>query len=99
MERNARPTGKYEIDLVMSKDGLLAFVEVKYRRGKEFGDGTEAIDGLKRHRIMAAAQDWMYVSKTPMPPAGVRFDVVTVVREDDGNMVVTHHEDAFGMLP
>ena len=35
-------SGHRDIDLIVERDGTVAFVEVKARRGREFGDPVEA---------------------------------------------------------
>ena len=56
LDRNVRFLRK-EIDLVVEKDGLGAFVEVKGRSGPAFGHPLEAITWRKRRAISVAARD------------------------------------------
>lgn len=59
LQRNAR-VGRLEIDII-AEDGLgaLHFVEVKTRRGRNFGDGREAITPEKLGHMRRAAVDWL----------------------------------------
>ena len=55
LDRNVRFVRK-EMDLVVEKDGLVAFVEVKGRSGPAFGHPLEAITRKKRKAISVAAR-------------------------------------------
>lgn len=48
-----------EIDIVARKGGKYFFIEVKYRRQKQFGTPQEAINALKRLRLMRAVNVWL----------------------------------------
>ena len=47
LERNLR-SGRREVDLVARKDSVVAFVEVKCRRGRRFGHPLDAITAAKQ---------------------------------------------------
>lgn len=79
--------GGGEIDLVALDGEVLAFVEVKLRRGKS-ADPLEAMDLHKQTRILEAAQ--IYLSRYDGPECEVRFDVVAVTPKG-----MTLHRDAF----
>ena len=51
--------GRIELDLVARRGHLVAFVEVKARRGTAFGSPFEAVTGAKRREIVKAARVWM----------------------------------------
>lgn len=55
--RNER-TRFYEIDIIALKNNRLHFVEVKYRRQTDSGDGVAAITNTKLQRLIKAAQVW-----------------------------------------
>ena len=66
VDRNARMYMRKqvgEIDLVATKEKEVVFVEVKARRSKSFGEPAEAVDYLKRRRLVMAAQ--LYLAKRP----------------------------------
>ena len=69
--------GGAEIDIVARHVGTLAFVEVKTREGREFGDGTEAVTRNKRRRIVVAAMD--YLVRHRLGECACRFDVVSIL--------------------
>ena len=54
LARNLR-LGHGELDIVARRDGVTAFVEVKYRRDGRFGTPAEAVTPLKMRRILDAA--------------------------------------------
>ena len=52
-----------EIDIVARKDGVIYFVEVKYRQGAEQGSGLEHITPQKLNRIKFAVRVWCHSNK------------------------------------
>src|SRR6266480_2531293 len=48
-------SGHRDIDLVVERDGTVAFVEVKARRGAEFGGPVQAVDHRKRKQLERSA--------------------------------------------
>lgn len=85
--RRAR-TGVGEIDLVVERDGLLVFVEVKARA--TLNDAAFALGPRQQARLMAAAEAWM-AANPGHGAAGVRFDLLLV----DGAGQVRRIADAF----
>ena len=77
-----------ELDLVLMRDGVVVFCEVKARRTGMFGTGLEAVGAAKRRRLRRLAAEWLAAS--PHGPVAVRFDVAAV----DGT-TVTVIESAF----
>ncbi|MCP4243341.1 MAG: YraN family protein, partial [bacterium] len=75
LARNARCDG-VEIDLIASRAGVLAFVEVKTRRTRSAGMPEEAIDARKRARLVRGAAAWLRDHRTRARV--VRFDVLVV---------------------
>lgn len=90
--RNVRH-GRREVDLVAFREGVLAFVEVKARRGDGFGHPLEAITPLKRREIARVARGWLRAN--PIPVALIRFDAVAVHLRRGRPPVVDHVEDAW----
>jgi putative endonuclease len=84
-----------EIDLIVSKGGVLVFVEVKSRRGKAQGTPLEAVTSHKVKRLTAAAA--VYLAGRPQGERACRFDVVTLGPEKNilGLPKIRHFEDAF----
>jgi putative endonuclease len=80
--------GRIEIDLVVRRGSLVAFVEVKARRGEAFGSPLEAITGAKRREIVKAARVW--VDRCGKPSDIYRFDCIALTGSK-----LEHVEDAF----
>lgn len=57
-----------EVDIIARKGGVMAFIEVKTRLSRRYGDGVEAVTMVKQQRIRRcaeyylAANDWEYSS-------------------------------------
>src|ERR1700751_5366713 len=65
-----------ELDIVARDGQTIVFVEVKTRDGLAFGAGCEAVTGLKRHRIVQLALDYLMRHHLTNHPC--RFDVVSI---------------------
>jgi putative endonuclease len=86
--------GRREIDLIMARRGVLAFVEVKTRSGGRFGPPEAAVTSRKRREIEAVARDFLMRYRGPL--ADVRFDVVAIVVGPARRLVrYDHIEDAW----
>ena len=68
-----------EIDIVCRKDKLFVFVEVKYRRNKEYGFGEESIDYKKMKKIYYTAME--YTRKIKIKDYSIRFDAIIFLGE------------------
>ena len=75
LARNYR-AGPKEIDLVMARDGVVAFVEVKARATPTGGTPLEPIRLLKRRAVETAARRW--ILENGRPGVTYRFDAVAV---------------------
>lgn len=76
MEKNyVTPFG--EADLVMAKDGVTYFVEVKTRSSRVFGDPKDAVDYRKREKYGKIAE---YYAMSRHDDAEIRFVVAEVLR-------------------
>jgi putative endonuclease len=65
-----------EIDIVAREGRTTVFVEVKTRDGHAFGSGADAINWIKRRRIVACAAD--YLARHGLLGKACRFDVVAI---------------------
>lgn len=74
LERNWR-AGHKEIDLIVKRDNLIAFVEVKSSFSKKFGHPADRIDRQKIHNLTDCAQQ--YIIDHELTGVDLRFDVVT----------------------
>lgn len=87
-------SGHRDIDLVVEREGLVAFVEVKARRGDQFGDPVGAVNWRKQKELGRSARVW--VARHGRHEDAYRFDVIGVLV--DGTRVrVRHVEDAFSL--
>jgi putative endonuclease len=67
-----------ELDLVLRRDDLLVFAEVKTRSSDAFGVPAEAVTPTKQRRIRRLAQ--RYCADTGQRARRLRFDVVSILR-------------------
>ena len=71
-----------ELDLILYKEGMLVFAEVKTRTGKGLASPASAVDVHKQRRLWLAAQH--YLQNSPYSDALMRFDVVEVMPVEKG---------------
>lgn len=84
--------GHRDIDLVVERDGLVAFVEVKARRGTEFGGPVQAVHWRKQRELERSAMVW--IDRHGRQAESYRFDVVGVLLQG-AEVRVCHVENAF----
>jgi putative endonuclease len=85
-------SGHRDIDLVVEREGTIAFVEVKARSGPQFGGPVEAVNWRKRIELERSARVW--IARHGRAQESYRFDVLGVLLES-GRVRVRHIEDAF----
>ena len=83
LERNYR-CQEGEIDIVAEEAGETVFVEVRSKRGEEFGSPEESLTPAKRERLLACAE--AYLNEHPERPPQWRVDVVSVLLRKDGGL-------------
>ena len=85
--------GRHDVDIVARRDPVIAFVEVKTRRGDRFGQGVEAVNRRKQRTIAKVAEIW----RLRFGRAGdeYRFDAMQVDEGVEGQWEVVHVEDAW----
>lgn len=81
-----------EIDLIMEKDGILIFVEVKTRRNNNFGTAAEALTTIKKRKLLRAIRTYLgfLPGFTPW-----RADLIAIDFTADNSADITHHQDIF----
>lgn len=91
-------SGHRDLDIVAERDGLVAFVEVKARRGwgGPLGDPVEAVRWKKQRELTRSAQVW--IDRFGRPGQSYRFDVIGIV-VSGGRASVKHLPDAFPIHP
>ena len=76
--------GHKELDIVAEKDGMLVVVEVKTR--------TDTLSAGKIRRIVSSTDAYLRKFAIDLP---VRFDLITIVTDEDGELLLNHIPDAF----
>ena len=82
-----------EIDLIMRDGDAVVFVEVKSRSSATWGDPEHAVTRGKQRKICRQAV--LFADRHKLRGHPLRFDVVTVLLEDDTAPVFKHFENAF----
>lgn len=90
LARNWRARGG-ELDVVVERDGVLRFVEVK-ARDPDDDTGLDAITVAKRRKLVAAAEAWLV--ERGLPAVEVAF-LVAVVSFDPAGWSIEWVDDAF----
>jgi putative endonuclease len=88
--------GHRDIDLVVEREGVVAFVEVKARHGDGFGDPVEAVHWRKQRELTRSALVW--IDRHGRPDEAYRFDVIGVLVSGE-RVLVRHVENAFMLRP
>ncbi|WP_106814125.1 YraN family protein [Microbacterium timonense] len=68
-----------ELDLIVGDAGTVVVVEVKTRRGDEFGHPFEAIDARKRTRLWRLAMAWAGAHRELLRGRRLRIDAVGLI--------------------
>ena len=91
-ERNFR-TAAGEIDIVAEAGGVLAFVEVRCRRGSAMGTAAESLSLAKQRRMVEMAE--AYGQARDELPEQWRIDLIAIDFESGGRLVLlVHYENA-----
>jgi putative endonuclease len=91
LEQNWR-YGRAEVDLIVSQDGKIIFVEVKTRRSDEHGHPEDFVDWKKEKQLEFASS--AYIDKKNHQ-GEIRFDIIAIVFENKEIYNINHIEDAF----
>jgi putative endonuclease len=89
-------SGRRDLDLVVMRENVVAFVEVKTRRSTWSGEPVEAVNWRKQRELTRSAQAWIDRRGVLLAPrsAVYRFDVVGIVA-DAKRVGVRHVPAAF----
>lgn len=69
-----------EIDLVFRDRTHVVFIEVRYRKTRQFGGALYSINQRKQQKIINTALHYMQRYRVELP---VRFDVIAITGHDD----------------
>jgi putative endonuclease len=81
-----------EIDLIVKKDNILTFVEVKTRKSSSYGAPEESIDYLKINRIKNSAE--YFISLRKLYDFDASFDVISI-KLVSSKFLLKHIRNAF----
>lgn len=87
LDRNWRSRSG-ELDIVARDGDEVVFVEVKTRSGTGYGHPAEAVTAAKVARLRRLAAEWL--AAHDVHTAGVRIDVLAVLRSRRGAATVEH---------
>jgi putative endonuclease len=84
-----------EIDLIVYNEKFIVFVEVKMRRGMEYGHPLEMVTPSKQKKLRKTAEHFLL--KNPRTTLQPRLDVIAIDAPGGGfeGVEITHIEDAF----
>ncbi|MCY0976101.1 YraN family protein [Chryseobacterium wangxinyae] len=83
---------KAEIDIIAEKDNLIIITEVKARSTDAFMLPQEAVNKRKISLIVSAANHYLEEFNKNQE---VRFDIISVLPDEKGKLVIEHIIDAF----
>ena len=82
-----------ELDLVLERNGVVVFCEVKTRTSDAFGIGAEAVGREKQLRLRRLAGEWL--AAHDRHARELRFDVVSILAPRSGPPTIDVIEAAF----
>lgn len=74
LHRNWRH-GRWEVDIIAEKAGILHFIEVKTRLSKRFGHPEDLVDDKKIQNLINAAEEYLY---TEPQWQRIQFDILAI---------------------
>jgi putative endonuclease len=87
-----------EIDIIVRRGSIVAFVEVKARRSRRHGEPFEAVGHRKRNQIRRMAAMWVAAGQSDqgLRACSFRFDVISILLDGKGGLrEISHMKDAF----
>lgn len=79
-----------EIDIIARQNGVLVFIEVKYRSTSSAGNPLEAVTAHKQRQIRSAALSYMRFKHYNPEAVNIRFDCIGILGNE-----INHVENAF----
>lgn len=93
LETNWRK-GRHEADIIAYMEGVIVFVEVKTRSGREYGNPENFVDRAKQRSYLFLAN--AYVMEKELDEE-VRFDIIAITITEDGTEL-EHIPNAFSAV-
>lgn len=87
IEQNFKLLPIGEIDIIAKDKKTIVFVEVKYRKTKEFGTPAEFVTKSKQSKVIKASLCYIKQNKIK---ADIRFDVISICQTE-----IEHIKNAF----
>jgi putative endonuclease len=78
-----------EVDIVARLGEEMVFVEVRTRRGAEFGTPEESVTATKSRRLVATAQH--YLEQNGLEQSSWRIDLVSIHLDPSGKLLEVNH--------
>lgn len=78
-----------EIDLILKKNGIIIFVEVKTRRSHDFGPAEEAFNRNKKSKILRTIQNFL----TKAPQINWQLDLITIEFQSLNKAQIRHYQN------
>jgi len=79
--------GKAEVDLIVYKNKVIIFAEVKTRSGNAFGEPEDFVDARKQRLLVEAADEYIYLMEHE---GEVRFDIISILFDKTDNYTLKH---------
>lgn len=80
-----------EIDIIVTKNGIIIFVEVKARTSLKYGYPYESVNKKKQQKIISTSM--VYLKERNIKNTQLRYDIIEVYLEP--NVKINHIENAF----
>lgn len=87
-----------EIDVIARQGDTVAFVEVKARQDRRFGEPFEAVGPRKQAKLRSMAGLWLaaHQQDEQYRECQFRFDVISIIADKEGGVLeLSHLQDAF----
>ncbi len=86
---------KAEIDIIAEYQNLIVVIEVKARSTDAFLEPQEAVNKKKIRLLVTATDEFL---KQNSMNKEIRFDIISVLPDANGQLQISHIEDAFNSI-